>query len=151
MLSSPPPSPPGWKCSQSVLDMNICILTVNCCCKYSLFLPKVLLSTHWQAVYLEVTLLSPREERHFSKVKGVELIQTKKEEKHNGREHCVLEYYSIIKYMYSARTQTNPFTKKKARKRFGAASYIGRHHYIALCCKKPGWLYCFVEYSAVKH
>ena len=149
MLSSPPPSPPGWKCSQSVLDMNICILTVNCCCKYSLFPPKVLLST--QAVYLEVTLLSPREERHFSKVKGVELIQKKKEEKHNGREHCVLEYYSIIKYMYSARTQTNPLQKNNARKRFGAASYIGRHHYIALCGKKPGWLYCFVEYSDVKH
>ena len=46
-------------------------------------------------------------------MKGVELIQTKKEEKHNGREHCVLEYYSIIKYMYSARTQTNPLQKKK--------------------------------------
>ena len=89
--------------------MNICVLTVNCCCKYSLFLPKVLLST--QAVYLEVTLLSPREERHFSKVKGVELIQMKKEEKHNGREHCVLEYYSIIKYMYSARTQLTLYKK----------------------------------------
>lgn len=146
MLSGPPP--PGWTRSQSVLDMIICILTVNCCCKYSIFLSKVLLST--QAVYLERKLLSPRDERHFLKVKGVQLILMKKEENHNGREHCVLEYYSI-KYMYSGRNQTNPFQKNNATKQSGAASYINRHHYLALCCKKPGWLYCFVEYSAVKH
>ena len=42
-------------------------------------------------------LPSPWEERHFSKVKDVQLIQMKKDENHNGREHCVLEYYSIIK------------------------------------------------------
>ena len=39
-------------------------------------------------------LLSPWEERHFSKVIGVQLSQMKKEQKHDGRVPCVVEYCS---------------------------------------------------------
>ena len=43
------------------------------------------------------------EKKAFSKVTGVQLSQMKKDQKHDGRVHCVVQYYSIT-YLDSNQT-----------------------------------------------